>query len=144
MRLPCVPPVHNRLRPAAGQLRYERAETGGNHGEYDAERRFRSFVLGTVGTDGLAADAFLPHHLERLAEHQSGQRGHDGLENLIAKLIGIIQSLVAHRIHLLVDGVQGRHHAVRTGFHIRHFTHETSVTRRKTCRNMCGTRGGMG
>ena len=71
MRLPCVPPVHNRLRPAAGQLRYERAETGGNHGEYDAERRFRSLVLGTVGTDGLAADAFLPHHLERLAEHQS-------------------------------------------------------------------------
>ena len=82
MRLPCVPPVHNRLRPAAGQLRYERAETGGNHGEYDAERRFRSLVLGTVGTDGLAADAFLPHHLERLAEHQSGNVGTTDLKIL--------------------------------------------------------------
>ena len=58
MRLPCVPPVHNRLRPAAGQLRYERAETGGNHGEYDAERRFRSLVLGTVGTDALRPTLF--------------------------------------------------------------------------------------
>ena len=53
--------------------------------EESIEDKEEGVKAGTVGTDGLAADAFLPHHLERLAEHQSGQRGHDGLENLIAK-----------------------------------------------------------
>ena len=90
--------------------------------------------VGSQSFDHIAArGALVPGYLKQLARNQTSQGRHCRLDELVAQRVGVVETLVAQVVHLLIDAVQSLDNAigVRGNTGVRFITHDYQSNRKK-------------
>lgn len=94
---------------AIGELRDRGSHGGGQCGEQDAHEQALLLVHDSVPQLAraigwtLAGDELVPHQSEQLAGHEPRDGRQREFDGLIAEGVGVVQTLITHGIHFLVD-----------------------------------------